>query len=51
MKRKGGPRPGWRAMCRLGMEEMMETQWTKRPAAVAKEVVCEVYRRKCCVGG
>ena len=39
-------RPGWRAMCRLGMEEMMETQRMKRAAAVMKEVVCQVCRRK-----
>ena len=49
MKRQGGPGQdgglcvdlGWRAMCRLGMEEMMETQRMKRHAAVAKEVMCD----------
>lgn len=39
-------RTGWRAMCRLGMEEMAETRQLNRQAAAMRDVECKVCGRK-----
>ena len=44
---EAGSRAGWRAMCRLGMEELAETRQSQRQrAAATRDVECEVCGRK-----
>ena len=44
---EAGSRAGWRAMCRLGMEELAVTRQSQRQrAAATRDVECEVCGRK-----